>query len=131
MIKSLTTDSLAQKWDWTALPHVTTHILPTGEELSLFYLSDSSICGVDMDLYSRHISMSTVKGRSPINADSPRSVNPVTKSPLQSCSSARGARSQPSLPQVLIEKSPCDKDSHQFSSWTFSEPHLCPVTPCY
>lgn len=98
------TDSLAQNWGWRALPHITTHVLPTGKVLLLFYLSYSNTCDLDMDFYSRHITMFTIKERNLIHADSPRSPKPTTKSPLQSCSSARGASSQPSRTHLSVEK---------------------------
>lgn len=81
------TDSLAQKWGWTALPHITTHVLPTGKVLLLFYLSYSNTCDLDMDFYSRHITMFTIRERNLIHADSPRSPKPtpVTSAELFKC----------------------------------------------
>lgn len=100
------TDSLAQKWGWTALPQITTHILPTGRVPFLFYPSYCDTCGLDMDFYSRHITMFTITERNPIHADTPQSPKPTAKSLLQSCSSARGASPQPSLTQDSVEKQP-------------------------
>jgi len=98
------TGSLAQKRDWKVLPRITTHLLHSRTEPFLFYLFYSNNCGLDMAFYWRHITTFTIKDRNLIHEDTPQSPKPMTKSALQSHSSARSASSQPSLTQISVDK---------------------------
>lgn len=80
------TDILIQKWDWTALPHITTYIPPTGKESFLFYLSYSNTRSLGIDFYSRHITVLTTEKSNPCSySQKAKAYHQATSADLFKC----------------------------------------------